>query len=115
VADRVKFINNVANRELPSYYRAANVFCLLSHLEGMPKVVLESLASGVPVIASKSFHTTQLIENMIVRVEVSQAVELAEKIHTVTEARTIPDSELIRREYDWRCIVQRIQTLYKTL
>ena len=37
--------------EIPNWIAAANVLCLPSHHEGSPNVVLEALASGLPVAA----------------------------------------------------------------
>lgn len=39
-------------QDLPLWYSAADLFCLLSHSEGCPNVVLESLACGTPVVAT---------------------------------------------------------------
>ena len=39
--------------DLPDWYRAADVFCLPSHSEGVPNVLLESSACGTPWVASR--------------------------------------------------------------
>lgn len=49
---RVSFTGRLDARELVDYYRAADALFLMSHREGMPNVVLESLACGTPVIAA---------------------------------------------------------------
>lgn len=50
--DRVIYHEHVPHEEIPMYYRAADVFVLPSRIEGVPNVVLESLACGVPVLAT---------------------------------------------------------------
>ena len=48
---RVVFAGWLAQEELPMYLNAADVLLLPSEAEGMPTVVVESLACGTPVIA----------------------------------------------------------------
>jgi teichuronic acid biosynthesis glycosyltransferase TuaC len=51
--DTCEFVGPVANEELKTYYSAADVSCLASRHEGWPNVVLESLACGTPVVATR--------------------------------------------------------------
>src|SRR5262249_20192692 len=50
---RVRFIGSRPWSELPDWYRAADVFCLPSHSEGVPNVLLEASACGTPWVASQ--------------------------------------------------------------
>ncbi|MGE0383618.1 MAG: glycosyltransferase [Gammaproteobacteria bacterium] len=52
VAARVEFEGYVPAAKLPMYYGAADVTLLASSREGMPNVVLESIACGTPVVAT---------------------------------------------------------------
>ncbi len=61
VADRVTFIGNIPQAQLVDYYSAADALALPSSREGMPNVVLESLACGTPVIAARCEGTPELI------------------------------------------------------
>jgi len=49
---RVDFAGRLSADELLDYYQAADALLLVSRREGMPNVVLESLACGTPVIAA---------------------------------------------------------------
>lgn len=51
-ADRVQLRGRVPREDIPTYMRAADLFALYSGYEGMPHVVLEALAAGVPVVVS---------------------------------------------------------------
>jgi glycosyltransferase involved in cell wall biosynthesis len=48
----VEFAGPLPQHELAPYFRRADMFVLPSHTEGMPRVVMEALSYGVPVVAS---------------------------------------------------------------
>lgn len=52
VADRVTLTGNVDQPTLAKYYGAADVTVLASKEEGMPNVLLESMACGTPVVSA---------------------------------------------------------------
>jgi glycosyltransferase involved in cell wall biosynthesis len=49
----VTFVGYVSHADLPDWYRAVNLTVLPSHSEGVPNVLLESIASGTPFVASR--------------------------------------------------------------
>jgi glycosyltransferase involved in cell wall biosynthesis len=49
----VRLLGPRPHDKLPDWYRAASVFVLPSHSEGVPHVLLEALASGTPFVASR--------------------------------------------------------------
>ncbi|MGI9489583.1 MAG: glycosyltransferase family 4 protein [Geminicoccaceae bacterium] len=61
VAERVRFTGVVAHQDLPGLYSAADVLVLASSREGWPNVLLEALASGTPVIASRNWGTPEIV------------------------------------------------------
>lgn len=63
VGDRVSLVGSWPNEELRVWYSAADVFCLASIREGMPNVILESLACGTPVVASRVGGIPEIINS----------------------------------------------------
>ncbi len=65
VADRVVFLGDVPQREVHSYLQQADAFVLNSSYEGLPHVVLEAMAAGVPVIATNAGGTGEVVEHEV--------------------------------------------------
>jgi glycosyltransferase involved in cell wall biosynthesis len=53
LAERVRFLGHVSQEDLRDYYGAADVLILASSREGIANVLLESMACGTPVIATR--------------------------------------------------------------
>jgi len=51
--EHVRFVGRVMHDALPDWYRAVNLTVLPSWSEGIPNVLLESMASRVPFVASR--------------------------------------------------------------
>lgn len=54
VRDRVRYVARPSLEELAELYRRARVFALTSDEEGLGVVILEAMASGVPVVSTRS-------------------------------------------------------------
>jgi glycosyltransferase involved in cell wall biosynthesis len=61
VSDYIHWIGAVANTDLHWYYAAADLSCLASEKEGWPNVILESMASGTPVVAHATWGVPEII------------------------------------------------------
>jgi len=57
----VFFAGAVTNEKLSDWYNACDVFCLASAKEGWPNVVLEAMACGKPVVATRVWGTPEVL------------------------------------------------------
>ena len=62
LAPFVKLVGYVGQDDIAAYYDRADVFCLPSLREGLPVVLMEAMASGLPVIASGIMGIPELVE-----------------------------------------------------
>jgi glycosyltransferase involved in cell wall biosynthesis len=106
-----------------AYYHAADVTVLASLWEGLPNVVLESLAAGRPVVISEAANATGVIEHGITGwvVRTGDVAHLAEILAVVL---SLPNVELdamraacVRKaeEYAMPHLLNRHQALYEQI
>ncbi len=65
VAERVLFLGDVPHPAVRAYLGQADAFVLNSTYEGLPHVVLEAMAAGVPVIATDAGGTGEVVEHNV--------------------------------------------------
>ncbi len=95
-----EFVGAVDNREVMQFYREADVFVLPSvtctdgHMDGIPVVLMEAMACGVPVISTRLSGIPELIEDgqSGILVPEKDARSLAEAIK-----RLLSDDDMARR------------------
>lgn len=59
---RVRFLGAVPHEQLPAVYRTHDVFVLPSLNEGMSNTVLEAMASGMPILMTRTGGAQELVE-----------------------------------------------------
>jgi teichuronic acid biosynthesis glycosyltransferase TuaC len=72
---RIKLVGNWPNEELALWYCAADVSCLVSSREGWPNVLLESMACGTPVVATRVWGVPEIITSPELGIMVEQDSE----------------------------------------
>lgn len=63
VADRVEFLGSVGQDRVADLYAQADVFCTSSFAEGVPTVLMEAMASGLPTVATRIMGIPELVED----------------------------------------------------
>jgi len=100
IADRVRFLGQLAPEQICRWLNAADVFCLPSLSEGMPNVVLEALACGRCVVGTRVGGVPDLIgPGNGILVDPLDTAGLAEALQTA--ARSQWDRERIAASADW--------------
>lgn len=116
---RVRFIEHVAQTELADFYSAADVTILASSREGMPNVVLESMACGTPVVATDVGGTSEVITSPSAGVLVEERTAAA----IVAGVKLVLGRQLTRdatreycRQFGWDDpIAQQVQLLERII
>lgn len=101
IEDRVTFTEEVPNEDVQKILKASDLFVLNSSYEGLPHVLLEAMACGVPIIATNSGGNREVIVdgNNGRLVRYGDVEELAYRIEEVLgdhESR----EQYIRRSYE---------------
>lgn len=92
--NNVQFLGRIPREETVGYYQEANVFILPSFNEGMSNAMLEALATGLPIIATETGGTKELVTEGIngFVVAMGSREDLAERIE-----RLISNPELCEK------------------
>jgi glycosyltransferase involved in cell wall biosynthesis len=88
VFESVRFLGHLEYDEMPSVYRGADVLVLPSRAEGLPRTVLEAMASGVPVVTSHLEHTASVVKRGGETVPVGDVEGYAAVLNRVLSDRT---------------------------
>jgi glycosyltransferase involved in cell wall biosynthesis len=119
IETQVKFFGAVPHEELRKYYGLADVFCLPSLNEGMSNTVLEALAAGLPIVATVTGGTEELIrdgENGLFVAQQSPE-DLAEKLEKLfsDESLRLRMGEASRSRAEnmsWACVAEGFLKLF---
>ena len=76
----VRFLDYVADEDLPALYQGASLFLYPSFYEGFGLPVLEAMASGTPVITSRSSSLPEVAGEAAVYVDAGDVTGLARAI-----------------------------------
>lgn len=97
--DYVKFLGSISYEEMPKYYHDSDIFINLSHTGSMDKVVLEAMASALPVLTCNEAFRNILDSKYLFNKK--DPLNLAEKIIALRGAeRDASLRELVLKRYD---------------
>lgn len=123
IDDEVDFISHIPNKQLPAYYRSADVFVIPSHQEGLAIVGLEAMACGTPVVSTQCGGPEDYVVDGETGYLVSEheAAALAEKIHQLLTDDELSDQlgsrarEEIEQRYSQESLRSQFEDAFETL
>lgn len=120
LASQVHLLGPRSGEELREIYRAADIFVLPSDREGMPLVLLEAMASGLPVVGSAVQGLREFLDGRGVLVDPVTPQAFAAALDALLDD---PDrmTKLGRlgqqwvRAYSWRNLAAEVESIYTGL
>jgi glycosyltransferase involved in cell wall biosynthesis len=118
IASRVRFMGFV--KEMPELYQSLDLLVLTSHFEGTPLTVLEAMAMGVPVVASRVDGVEEVLENGRDGILVPPGNKdlFITEIYRVLQDRSLRQQlagegqEKAQRQFSAEAMVRQVETLY---
>lgn len=102
LTDHVIFLGNIPNQQIAELYASVDVFVHPTYTEGFPRVLIEAMAAGLPIISTDAGGTEELMGNLQAQYVVSkdQPYEFANKA-----------LELLIHSEQWRVLSQENKTI----
>jgi glycosyltransferase involved in cell wall biosynthesis len=119
--ERVRFLGE--RRDVPELLRAASVFVLPSAAEGLPNVLLEALAVGLPAVVTDIPGTDEVVqhEREALMVPVDDVAALAAAIERVLTTPELAERlaraghALVLREFDMERVVDKHVEIFESM
>jgi len=123
VADRVRFHGFVDRAQLGTLYANADVFTLVSLAESCSMAMLEAMAAGLPIVATKVGGNVELIEHnvngLLVEPENIGALSSALSALAADSQQRLRfgayNRALIEQRYGWRSVAQQYEAIFKEM
>lgn len=122
VMEQVRFLGRIPHNELPQWYAKADVFVLPSLNEGMSNAMLEALASGLPLLVTRTGGAEELLEegHNGFAIQMKNARDIAEKVkklfNDVPLRRAMARASRQKAEaMSWHRVAQAYRQLYQNV
>ncbi len=120
--EKIDFRGQISPKDVPGYLGACDCFVLSSLEEGFGIVILEAMASGVPVIGTRIGGILDIIEDgengiLVESKNPEQIAEAVFKIYSQSEfaKNLVLNAKNNLEKYDWDSIIEKVYTIYQEL
>lgn len=120
---QVHFFGWVDRDKIVDYYRQADLFVTATRWEGMPNTVLEGMACGLPVVATRAPGLDELVKDgcngylVDINDPAALADRLLELIDNPYERRRMgkESRKIAEQEFDWEYIAKQYVQIYERI
>ncbi len=120
---QVRFLGWVDRDSIVERYRQADLFVTATTWEGMPNTVLEGMACGLPVVATRASGLEELVREGVngYLVNINDTTALAERmfalINNPYERRRMSKEsrKIAEQEFAWEYIAEQYQKIYQRI
>jgi glycosyltransferase involved in cell wall biosynthesis len=118
--DKVVFLENVGDRELPALYRHCMAFAYPSLAEGFGMPPLEAMASGVPVIVANNTALTEVVGDAGELVSSTDAEGLRQAMERFMDSPDLRAAYAQKglkqaQQFSWDEAARRVATRYRSI
>jgi glycosyltransferase involved in cell wall biosynthesis len=118
--NEVSFVGVVSRDSIKEYFSFARIFISTSLNEGMSNAMLEALASGLPIIATNTGGTKEMVRSGLngFVIKMKDVDDIVEKIEIIisnreTEERMATESRSISKNLSWKNVAKKYWEEYK--
>lgn len=118
--DNIQFLGRIPREKTFPFYQEASIFIMASLNEGMSNAMLEALASGLPIITTRTGGADELVQDGVngFFIEMKNSEDLAKKIvrlivNPELREKMALESQRKAEEMSWKNVAEKYFELYK--